>query len=531
MKTGAPDQRFLWGVATSAYQSEGGYNGEGEPQTNWARAETLGDVARTGEAARFWHEYAADFARCRELGLNAFRMGIEWSRVQPSFDRPAVPSSIFEREPENAPLENGNQPAFDYEAMDHYAAMLASCRDHGLEPVVTLHHFVHPAWLGSDPWLEETTPELFAAYVRKAVEHINGKLARPLHWFITINEPNMLVLNSYLGHQFPARARGGFRTMTKAYNQLLRAHVLAYNVLHDLYEERGWGGPQVTINNYCSDLYWSDKMLLDLLCVRERGIEPDNVSEHISQKARDFERAFQRARLPLHRDLAYYFGALIKRIGHWIGFSHFNAADFAPLLKEIYAAPRAMSLDYIGLDYYDPFAAHAFRLPVFWDHEFRHSSLRTWMLATVTSKWWDWRVLPRGLHFFCKHYAEDFGRPVLIAENGMALRRRAAGDTHRHRRDRMTRSQFLRLHVHEVVKIVNEGVPLIGYLHWSLFDNYEWGTYTPRFGLYSIDFAKSLERLTEDQFGDCPSETYAALVSEAREKLNLLASNLRVLVD
>ena len=31
--------RFLWGVATSAYQSEGGYNGPGQPQTNWAQAE------------------------------------------------------------------------------------------------------------------------------------------------------------------------------------------------------------------------------------------------------------------------------------------------------------------------------------------------------------------------------------------------------------------------------------------------------------------------------------------------------------
>ena len=47
------------------------------------------------------------------------------------------------------------------------------------------------------------------------------------------------------------------------------------------------------------------------------------------------------------------------------------------------------------------------------------------MLATVTSKWWDWRVFPRGLHFFCEFYAQDFRRPVLIAENGMALRRRA----------------------------------------------------------------------------------------------------------
>jgi beta-glucosidase/6-phospho-beta-glucosidase/beta-galactosidase len=122
------------------------------------------------------------------------------------------------------------------------------------------------------------------------------------------------------------------------------------------------------------------------------------------------------------------------------------------------------------------------------------------VLATVTSKWWDWRVLPRGLHFFCKHYAEDFGRPVLIAENGMALRRRP-DRADRQRRDRMTRSQFLRLHVHEVTKIVNEGIPLVGYLHWSLFDNYEWGSYTPRFGLYAIDFSAGTEREIADVLG------------------------------
>jgi beta-glucosidase/6-phospho-beta-glucosidase/beta-galactosidase len=80
----------------------------------------------------------------------------------------------------------------------------------------------------------------------------------------------------------------------------------------------------------------------------------------------------------------------------------------------------------------------------------------------------------------------------------------------------MTRSQFLRLHVHEVAKIVREGVPLVGYLHWSLFDNYEWGTYTPRFGLYSIDFARGTAREVEDPSGDRPAETYAALIREAR---------------
>lgn len=492
---------FLWGVATSAYQAEGGYNGPGQPRTNWAAAEERRDVAVTGAAADFWNRYAEDFARCRELGLSAFRLGLEWSRIQPT-----------RTEGKAAP------PPFDDAALDHYAAMIAACQHHGLEPVVTLHHFVHPSWLGTDPWLEDATAPLFAEYVRVAVRYVNERLPRPIRWFITINEPNMLVLNSYLGRQFPARHASGFAPMAAAYNQLLRAHVLAYSAVHDLYAECGWPTPQVTFNNYCSDVYWSDKLLLDLVCIRERGVARAEVERYVCQRAREFDAAFIAARIPLHKDLAYYVGALFKRLGNWLGYRRFRAAHFAAVLDTLYAQPRTRFIDYIGIDYYDPFAAHAFRLPVLWDHEFKNRSFRSWMLATVTSKWWDWRVLPRGLHFFCQHYAEDFGRPVLIAENGMALRRRPDSPK-RPRRDRMTRSQFLRLHVHEVAKIHTAGIPLAGYLHWSLFDNYEWGTYTPRFGLYSLDFPKSLERQVEDPDGDRPAETYAALIREVRERI------------
>jgi hypothetical protein len=260
-------------------------------------------------------------------------------------------------------------------------------------------------------------------------------------------------------------------------------------------------------------------LLLDLICARERGVARENVSRYICERAQEFDAAFASARIPLHKDVAYYFGAAFKRISNWFGYRGFDPANFASFFDTLYAQPRTRFLDYIGLDYYDPFAAHAFRIPRLWDHEFKNRSFRSWMLATVTSKWWDWRVLPRGLHFFCKYYAEDFGRCVLIAENGMALRRRTdAQSKRRSRRDRMTRSQFLRLHVHEVAKISADGVPLAGYLHWSLFDNYEWGTYTPRFGLYSINFPRSLEREVEDPDGDRPAETYATLISEVRSK-------------
>jgi len=76
---------FLRGVATSAYQSEGGYHSFGQLQTNWASVERQGEVAESGLAADFWNRYSEDLERCRKLGINAFRLGIEWRRVQPTF--------------------------------------------------------------------------------------------------------------------------------------------------------------------------------------------------------------------------------------------------------------------------------------------------------------------------------------------------------------------------------------------------------------------------------------------------------------
>ncbi|HEY0793794.1 MAG TPA: family 1 glycosylhydrolase [Chthoniobacterales bacterium] len=499
---------FFWGVATSAYQSEGGYNGPGQPQTNWAEAERRGDVAAVGSAADFWNRFSEDFARCRELGLNAFRLGIEWSRVQPThIDRVGAP------------------PPFDVQALDRYVEILADCRRHGLEPIVTLHHFVHPAWLGLDPWLDLVTGELFAKYVEVTVLHVNrGLMDRhglaPIRYYITINEPNMLVLNTYLGHQFPGRNRrtSGLQTLGEAYRNILSAHVRAYQLIHRIAGEQGWPEPMVTFNNYCSDLYWSDKVLLDLLSVRERGVKAKDLREYIHYKVNEFEQAFLNAAIPLKRDLPFFFGALAKRVSNWLGYKGFWPEGFTSLVDQIYAADRASQFDYIGLDYYDPFAAHIFRLPVWWDHEFKDKSMRSWVMNSFTSKWWDWRVLPDGLRFFCECYSRDYGnRKVLIAENGMALRRRI-DNRNTQRRDRMTRSQFLQLHVAEVTRMVKAEIPVIGYLHWSLFDNYEWGSFTPRFGLYSIDYGRDNDRLVEDHLHDRPALTYARLVQEARRQ-------------
>ncbi len=502
----APD--FLWGVATSAYQSEGGYNAPGQPHTNWAAAEQRLEVTASGRAADFWNRYEADFAACKQMGLNAFRLGIEWSRVQPGDETAAT---------------RATPPPFDFQALDRYAAILAACRRHGLEPVVTLHHFVHPAWLGSDPWLEPAIQEPFALFVQTAVAHVNRALVEqyglpPVRYYLTINEPNTLAVNTYLGNQFPGNGKRGFDNFSRCLDQLLAAHVKAYNTIHDVYEANGWEYPAVSLNTYCSDVYWSDKALLDLLALRERGIEGGALGGYFAEKSRAFNASLEAARLPVRRGLLSFAGHLVKRYLLAAGKRLFTAARFATTLEAMAHSPRARLLDFLALDYYDPFMAHAFRFPMLGDHEFKPKTVRAWLEACFVSKWWDWRMLAGGMHFFCRYYSGDFqDRSILIAENGMALRR-LPDNRHSDRRDHCTRSAFLRLYVREAVDIVRDGVPLIGYLHWSLFDNYEWGSFTPRFGLFSLDYTRSTGRLAEDHLGDRPSETYAKLIGVARRK-------------
>jgi beta-glucosidase/6-phospho-beta-glucosidase/beta-galactosidase len=496
---------FLWGVATSGYQSEGGYNQPGQPQNNWSVWEQQGKVMRTKSATEFWTRYEEDFKNCQQLGLNAFRLGLEWTRIQPSTTTEPAPA-----------------PAFDTEALDAYSDRIVACRRYGLEPVVTLHHFTHPAWLGVDAWLSEDTIDCFVAYVQVAVTHINRRLTEhyqlpPIHWYITINEPNIFVSNTYLSGQFPAGSERGIGASLRAYNHLLAAHVQAYNCIHDIYVAEGWTRPQVTLNTYCSDLYWSEKVIWDLLSLRQKGIKPLDLQEWVYSNAQQLEKALKDANLAFRRNLPYQLGRLTHWVSNRLGHRNFDIKHLDVYVRELEASPRPDVFDYVAIDYYDPFIAHLFRLPSFSDFEFETKDFRGWLMSGITSKWWDWRSLPEGLHFFCEFYAKTLGYPIMIAENGMALRRKPDNSAATRRPDQLSRSEFIKAHLQQIERLQNEGVPLLGYMHWSLTDNYEWGSYTPRFGLFSIDFVAGTERLIEDHLGDRPSQTYAEIIRKKAE--------------
>ncbi len=502
-----PDETFFWGVATSGYQAEGGYNGPGEPLNNWAWAESRGEVVPSGRTSDFWTLAHEDFGRCRDMGLNAFRMSIEWSRVQPTL----VLGHEAGLDPQETP------PPFDERALYSYAQRIADCRAHGLEPIITLHHFVHPAWLGLDAWLNPKTIDYFLVFVERTLSYLLRTLphdfgCEPPRWYITLNEPNLQAFNHYLYRIFPSGSPLGVAPTVQCLANLLEAHVRCYRLIHQLYAKSDVR-PMVSFNNYASDLYWSDTAMIDLLFAPSRAVPRQMVRQDLAERAVAFDERFNSAKLFPVQGPRYFLGQWIKSFHHTVAKRGFEQPCWERLIALLYESDQ-VPLDYIAFDYYDPFIAHALRWPSWHDFDFRKRSFREWMLESVASKWWDWRMLPEGLAFFVKHLGR-YGLPVLIAENGMALRRLPDNSPFR-RKDNLARSQYLREHVRVVNRLVERGQPLIGYLHWSLFDNYEWGSFAPRFGLFSIDYTVYPTRHAVDATGDNASATYAQEIREGR---------------
>ncbi len=104
-----------------------------------------------------------------------------------------------------------------------------------------------------------------------------------------------------------------------------------------------------------------------------------------------------------------------------------------------------------------------------------------------------------------------------MVENGLCNRVRNGRSFPR--LDGWDRSGYLRENIGAVVAAVEAGVPVAGYWHWSLVDNYEWGSYQPRFGLYGVDRhrgARGFRWLETDSLGDDSGETYRRIIAGLR---------------
>ena len=158
-------------------------------------------------------------------------MGIEWARCQPS-----------------ASTEPTDPPAWDEAALDHYADMVELVIDPGMQPIITLHHFTHPLWLGLDIWLEDRGPDQLVDAQIRIVDEINTRLmargGKRMAHFLVYNEPNLLPLFYPLPrHRYPVERKGP-EYLLPAFDTMLAHYIKAYDGIHDLFEARGWGTPE-----------------------------------------------------------------------------------------------------------------------------------------------------------------------------------------------------------------------------------------------------------------------------------------------
>ena len=100
----------------------------------------------------------------------------------------------------------------------------------------------------------------------------------------------------------------------------------------------------------------------------------------------------------------------------------------------------------------------------------------------------DWEIYPEGFRNVLLEINNKYHLPILVTENGVA-----------DHVDEMRR-KFIIDHLESMMKAKSEGVPVIGYLHWSLTDNFEWAYgLTPKFGLVEVDY-KTLARKPRGSF-------------------------------
>ena len=94
----------------------------------------------------------------------------------------------------------------------------------------------------------------------------------------------------------------------------------------------------------------------------------------------------------------------------------------------------------------------------------------------------EWDIFPPGIQTVLR-WSLPFRLPVLITENGICTTNDAQ------------RERFILRHLAEVARAMEEGVPVLGYLYWSLLDNFEWAEgYGPRFGMVEVDYATQARR-------------------------------------
>ena len=336
------------------------------------------------------------------------------------------------------------QGVYDENEIEHYRKVLTCCRENGVEPIVTMMHFTSPKWLiENGGWENEATVEAFKNYC----QYVTEQLGDLMHYVCTINEANMGIQVAAISARYRAQMMAKMQQMQQGGAE----------------EKKDLEGTAQVGMNF-------NDMMANMQKQKEENVEifgTDTLQTFVSARTPEGDmlviRAHQAAKaamkavkpelqigltLSLH-DIQAQEGGEETAAKEWVDeFTH-----YVPYIKED---------DFFGLQNY----SRSLIGP--------NGILPVPEGAEITQM--DYEYYPEGLEHVIRRVYEEMPMPIMVTENGIAT----ADDTRR--------VAYIQTAMKGVENCIQDGIPVKGYMYWSMMDNFEWQKgFGMTFGLISVD--------------------------------------------
>ena len=421
---------FLWGGATAANQFEGAWDVDG-------KGPSVSDMCTNGshkvpkrvtrtiepdtlypshEAIDFYHHYKGDIALFAEMGFKTFRMSINWTR-------------IFPTGMEEEPNEKGLQ---------FYDNVFDECLKYGIEPLVTISHYELPYALVEkyNGWEGRELIDYYMNYCKAIFERYKDKVK----YWLTFNEINTgtmpmgAVLNT-----------GTIKGFTGSLTEVPDRPKERLQALHNMFVA------SAKAVKYAHDNY-PQFMMGCMICFAQSYALTCNPDDELANQEH-------------MREMNWYCGDVHVR-GAYPAYakSIWKKYDFEPKICDgDIEVLKEGKVDFYSFSYYmsncissDPEAEAG-------EGNIIGGSKNPYLKASD----WGWQIDPKGLHFALNEIYDRYQIPLMVVENGLGAYDKIEEDGTIQDDYRI---DYLRQHIEEMKKAVEEGVDLIGYTPWGCID-------------------------------------------------------------
>ncbi|OVA17552.1 Glycoside hydrolase [Macleaya cordata] len=438
---------FKFGASTSALQTEGSGSEGGRGPSTWDSFLQDSSVAGTEQGTDSYHKYKEDVKLLKDMGMNAYRMSISWSRLLPT-----------------GKLSGG----INQDGIDFYNNFFQELLDNGIEPFVTLFHFDLPTALQTEyrGFLNKQIVDDFKDFADLCYKNFGDKVK---HW-TTINEPQLF---ANYGYRVGLKPKGdNVNDPYDAAHNIILCHAAAAKLYKQNYQATQGGEIGISI-------------------VGQWFIS--HSTSPLDKEAADRANAFMVGWFmePLvYGDYPFIMRALVRD----------NLPTFTDEEKEMVKG----SYDFIGVNYYT--SRYAKDIPLTPDYQYNTSDAYQHVQQEVEKNGVpigplppggsnSIYIYPTGLRDVLIYLKNRYQNPkFFVTENGVPEGRddsvpleQALKDDHR--------IEVINSHLYAVREAMKKGVNMKGFFIWALLDCMEMGSaYNVRFGLNYVDYNDNLKR-------------------------------------